>query len=96
MPVLPQKIERKASYARECLMNPGLTPEVSLFRKCPKMQSVSAPEARMLPNPALTGRACWIDTDVRVRMSREVLAWKRLGVPVTFGISNFEFIAKIN
>jgi hypothetical protein len=39
-------------------MDPGLTPEVSLFGICPKMQSISALDTRMVPNPALTGGAC--------------------------------------
>jgi hypothetical protein len=32
-------------------MDPGLTPEVFLSGKCPKMQSVSALDARMFPKP---------------------------------------------
>jgi hypothetical protein len=76
MPVRPQKLERIASYARECLMDPGAyaefkirlsridaprtlerydarSPEVSLSGYCPKMQSISALDARMVPDPAL-------------------------------------------
>ena len=70
MPVFPQKLERIVSHARAWKMDPGLTPEVSLFGNCPKMQSVSALECRMVPDPGLTAGACWLDNDVRVRMSR--------------------------
>lgn len=45
-------------HARECLMDPGLTPGESLFGTCPKMQSVSALGSRMFPDPALM---IWIE-----------------------------------
>jgi hypothetical protein len=53
MPVRPQKLERIASYARECLMDPALTGGVFLFGYCSKMKYVSALDARMVPDPAL-------------------------------------------
>jgi hypothetical protein len=58
MPVFPQKLEKIASYARAWKMDPGASPEVFLFGNCSKMHSESALECNMLPNPALTGRAC--------------------------------------
>ena len=42
MPVLSQKLERIASYARAWKMDPALTGGASLSGNCPKMQSVSA------------------------------------------------------
>ena len=34
------------------------------------MQSVSALDDRMIPDPGLTPGACWLDIDVRVSMPR--------------------------
>jgi hypothetical protein len=53
VPVLQQKLERIVFSARECLIDPGLTAEVSLSGKCPKKKSVSALAPRMFPDPVL-------------------------------------------
>jgi len=48
MPVFPQKLERIVSHARVWKIDPGLTPEVFLSGNCPKMQSVSALDAKIV------------------------------------------------
>jgi len=48
MSVLPQKIERIASYARAWKMDPGASPEAFLSGNCPKMISVSALDAKIV------------------------------------------------
>jgi hypothetical protein len=72
--MIPQKLERNVSHARGWKMDPGASPEVSLFGNCPKMHSISALECKMKPDPALTGRACWLDIDMRVRVPKVVVS----------------------